>query len=512
MAGGKETPRQKMIGIMYLVLMAMLALNVSDTILNAFSTLNESLQTSTSNVSMGLQQSINAFEATKVKENPERARPILAKIKEAQKIAGDLDRMVSELKKQLEIEGGGRHPETGELYKRDDLDISPRVMVDGGKAKQLKQKINETREKLLALLDPKDRNSVNFSLEAKDPVKRTTDGTKKNWEVSNFGEGTPLTATITILSKIQADAKNAESVVVKNFLSKMDEALVTLDKFAAVAVAPTSYVIQGQPYTAEVFLTAYDSKSNPEITVNGGRLQVRDGRGTYTGATSKEGVYSWVGTVRVRQTDGQIKEYRTAEQKYQVARPSAVVSPDKMNVFYIGVPNPVSVSAPGIPKESLRVSMNGGSISGSNGKYTVNVSSAGDAKVNVSADINGKVQTIGSTNFRVKRIPDPIAKFAGKTGGNMSSVVIKSQSNLFATLENFDFDAKFNVTRFSLLIAKPRADVIGPITATGNSLNAAMKAAMANVSPGTRVIFDNIIAVGPDGTQRPLNSIALTAN
>ena len=99
MAGGKETPRQKMIGIMYLVLMAMLALNVSDTILNAFSTLNESLQTSTSNVNTGLQQSLYAFEATKMKENPDRARPILEKAKEAQKIAGELNLLVESLKK-----------------------------------------------------------------------------------------------------------------------------------------------------------------------------------------------------------------------------------------------------------------------------------------------------------------------------------------------------------------------------------------------------------------------------
>lgn len=511
MAGGKETPRQKMIGIMYLVLMAMLALNVSDTILNAFSTLNESLQTSTTNVNTGLTQSMNAFEATKMKENPERAKPILEKAKEAQKIASELNSMVESLKRELETAGGGRVPETGELKSRDDLDISPRIMIQGGKATQLKNKINETRTKLLALLDEKDRKEVTFSLEAKDPTKRTTDGTRKNWQESNFGEGTPLTATITILSKIQADTKNAESAVVKKFLSKMDEALVTLDAFAAVAVAPTSYLIQGQPYQAEVFLTAYDSKQNPDIYIGGSKLPTKEGRGIYQVNTTKEGIFNWTGTIRVQQTDGTIKTYTTPEQKYQVARPSAVVSPDKMNVFYIGVPNPVSVSAPGIPKENLKLSMTGGTISGSNGQYTVRVSSAGEAKVNVAAEIGGKVQNIGSTTFRVKRIPDPKAKFAGKTGGALSSVVIKSQSNLFAVLENFDFDAKFDITRFNIVIAKPRADVV-ILQGNGNTLSSQMKSAMASVTPGTRVIFDNIVAVGPDGTQRQLDPVALTAN
>ena len=183
-----------------------------------------------------------------------------------------------------------------------------------------------------------------------------------------------------------------------------------------------------------------------------------------------------------------------------------------MNVFYVGVPNPVSVSAPGIPKESLVVTISGGSISGSNGKYTVNVSSPGTtAKVNVAANIGGRVQNIGSSDFRVKRIPDPKAKFSGKTGGSLSSVIIKSQNSIFAILEQFDFDAKFNVTRFSLVIARPRADVV-VLQTTGNSFSAQMRAAVAAVTPGTRVIFDDIVAVGPDGTQRQLDPMVFKAN
>ena len=137
---------------------------------------------------------------------------------------------------------------------------------------------------------------------------------------------------MTILTKIQSDVKNAESDVIKKLFGKMDQAVVNLDKFAAVAVAPTSYVIQGQPYTAEVFLTAYDSRSNPSITVNGSRLSVKDGRGVYQTVAS-EGMHSWKATVTIKETDGSVKTYTTPEQKFQVARPSAVVSPTKMNVF-----------------------------------------------------------------------------------------------------------------------------------------------------------------------------------
>lgn len=510
MAGGKETTRQRMINIMYLVLLAMLALNVSDTILNAFKNINDSLELSKTNVNTGVEQLFAAFESTKLKDEPVRAKPVYEKAKEAQKIAGELNDYIESIKKEFVTQGQGIDPETGDLKARDNLDIAPGIMVNQKQGEKLKSRINETREKLMALLEEKDRATVSLALSAEDPKQSL--GGKKTWEEVNFGEGTPLTAAMTILTKIQTDVKNAEADVVKRILGKMDQAVVNLDKFAAVAVAPTSYLIQGQPYTAEVFLTAYDSRSNPTISVGGSSLPVRDGKGVYTIATNREGMFSWTGKVRVMQTDGTVKEYTTPEQKYQVARPSAVVSPDKMNVFYIGVDNPVSVSAPGIPKENLRVTMNGGSIGGSNGKYTVKVSSPGEATVNVAAEIApGKVQTIGTTQFRVKRIPDPVARFGGKTGGTLSSVAIKAQNNVFAVLEGFDFDAKFSVTRFSVIIAKPRADAI-VLQTSGNSLSGAMKSALAGIGPGTRVIFDNIIAVGPDGSQRALNSIALTAN
>jgi gliding motility-associated protein GldM len=465
---------------------------------------------STTNVESSINSLMTSFENTKLKEQPDRAKPLYDKAKLALSIGEDLNKYIENLKQQFKVAGQGDDPETGDLVERGNQDIAPGIMINQKKGAELKAKINETDAKLRALIDPKERGGLTFSLEAKDPENRVN-GVKKSWEEVNFGEGTPLTAAMTILSKIQTDIKNAESDVIKRLLGNLDKAPVILDKFSAVAVAPTSYVIAGQPYTAEIFLTAYDSQASPQITVNGSVVSVKDGKGVYTVSTSKEGLFSYRGSIRLKQADGNYKNYDLPEQKYQVARPSAVVSPTKMNVFYIGVPNPVAISAPGIPKESLRVSMSGGSISGSNGTYTVKVSSAGMAKVVVSADINGKVQTIGTTEFRIKRIPDPIAKFAGSSGGKLSSVQIKNQDRVFAKLEGFDFDAEFRVTRFDLIILRPKSDAI-VLQATGNSFTPQMKTAIASVSPGTRVFFENVQAVGPDGSTRLINSIGLTAN
>jgi len=512
MAGGKQTPRQRMIGILYLVLLGLIALNVPDSLLDAFKNIKVSLDTSTDNVKKGIATTYTTFKATKLVDEPKRAEPILKRAQNASDIADALDKYISALREQLVAEGGGINPSINDVNARDNLDISPRIMITDKKGEELRQKINETREQLKALLTDKEKAGVNFSLNAEAPEQTAGSGPKKNWEEAYFGDGIPLGATLTTLAKIQTDNKNAENEVVKKILGEADQSRVTLDQFKAVATAPTSYVLVGQPYTAEVFLTAYDSKLSPTITVGGSPLPVDAGKGKYSGSTSTEGLHTWAAKVGFKNNDGKMEYYDTDPQTYMVARPSAVVSPDKMNVLYIGLPNPVSVSAPGIADADLRVSMSGGSISGKGEHWTATVSTIGEARISVSGELTkGKVSPLGTSVFRVKRIPDPKAQFAGKSSGNTSAANIRAQDRVFAKLENFEFDAKFNVTRFTLLIAKPRQDVI-ILSATGNELTAAMRSAMSNVSPGTTIVFKDIIAVGPDGTQRGLDSIVLGAN
>ncbi|MCJ8210394.1 gliding motility protein GldM [Mucilaginibacter sp. RS28] len=510
MAGGKETPRQRMIGILYLVLLGLVALNVPDSLLNAFKNISDSLTASKNNVQTGINNTFDAFEKTKLKEQPERAKPLYDKAKQAATATDELNAYVEELKKQLIDAAGGFDENINDYKGRDNLDISADLMINKKKGEELRKKIDETREKLLSLLDEKDRATTKLALEAVAPEAKKGNA-KLNWEEAYFGDGIPMGAAMTSLNKVEADAKNSESEVIKKILGKVDQAVVNLDKFNAVAVAPSSYVIAGQPYTAQVYLTAYDSRSNPNITVNGSTIPVKEGIGTYTTNTSREGVYTWVGNITVKQNDGATKTY-SVRQTYQVAKPSAVVSPDKMNVLYIGVENPVSVSAPGIPMEKLKVNISSGSLSGSNGHYTAKVSSIGTAKVTVSGEVApGKTQVLGTTEFRVKRIPDPKAQFAGKSSGAVGTANLKAQDRVFARLENFDFDAKFNVTRFTLWVAKPRQDPI-QLVASGPDLTSAMRSAMATITPGTRVYFTNIVAVGPDGTQRGLDDIVLLAN
>ena len=501
-----------MINIMYLVLLAMLALNVSDTILNAFKNINDSLDSSRTNVNTSIDQLFTAFQNTKLKEEPARAQPIWEKANQAKKYSDELNAYVQQLKQQFNTAGGGISAETGDLVERGNLDIAQGIMINQKEGEKLKAKINETREKLIALLSEDDRKSVSFLLEAKDGEKAGTSG-KKSWEDINFGEGTPLTAANTVLTKIQADTKNAEAEVVKKLFGNMDKSLVNLDQFAAVAVAPTSYVIQGQPYSAQVFLTASDSKSSPEITVGGGKLATKDGKGTYTGSTGSVGIFKWFGVIRVKQTDGQVKEYKTPEQSYQVAKPSATVSPDKMNVIYAGIPNPFSVSAAGFPLESVKASISGGSISGSNGKFMVNVGADQIGKVlniTVSANNAGKSVNMGSQQFRVKALPTPKAFVKGKSGGNVDLEWLARANSIDTELDDFVFDIKYKVIRFSTTFINPRSDAV-TIPNSGGSFAGQVKGALNSIKPGATVIFKDIVVEGPDGRQKSLDGITFIA-
>jgi len=518
MAGGKQTPRQRMINILYLVLLGLIALNIPESLLDAFKKIGDSLSVSTKNVQNGINTSYTSFQKH-LADEPEKAKPIYAKAQQATALASKLYDDVEKLKSQLVTQSGGISDQTGDYAGRDNMEESERIMIKDGKGEILRKEIIDTREQLIALLDPKDRASVNLSLDASDPIPGKGSPEKKSWEEAFFGANIPVAAVMTTFIKIQSDAKNDEAAITKKLLSKFDQAVVNLDQFNAVAVAPSSYVLVGQPYTAQVFLTASDSHSKPDISVGGSSLPIENGQGKYVGSTSSEGVKTWTGTIRVKQTDGTVKTYTTPVQSYQVAKPSAVVSPDKMNVLYIGVDNPLSVSAPGIPLEDLHVSISGsgGALTGSKGHYEARVATIGDAKVSISAEMTqpgGKGKSnvnLSSQVFRVKRIPDPVAQFAGKSSGTTSAVNIRAQDRIFAFLANFEFEAKFSITRFTLYIRKPRQDYIIK-KGTGNELNADMKTAMATVSPGTEVIFDDIIAVGPDGSQRGLLPIRLIAN
>jgi beta-lactamase regulating signal transducer with metallopeptidase domain len=180
------------------------------------------------------------------------------------------------------------------------------------------------------------------------------------------------------------------------------------------------------------------------------------------------------------------------------------VSLDRMNVFYLGVDNPVTVAASDISSKNVTVSIDNGKISGSNGSYIVQPSKVGKAIINV---YDGTKQ-IGSWAFRVKFLPDPVVKVDGKKSGTISVSKLLTIEEVVADLENFDFDARFEVIEFSVY-AKINGFFRDEVSKSAK-ITDAQRALMGQLKPGDKVTFTDIKAKAPDGSIRQLNAIMLT--
>jgi gliding motility-associated protein GldM len=538
MAGGKLTPRQKMINMMYLVLTALLALNVSQEVLNAFHLVNEGLQTS--NGSLGEKnQGIYKMFDKQMDTDKNKAQQYYDKAQKARKIGTELNNLLETYKKDIIKGAGGIDPETDDILERDNIDVATRMFVEEGagvkRGRELQQKILDSRKQLLDLVDEKDRAAVKISLDAANFKKKGEEGAK--WEYLTFSH-VPATAAVTILSKFQNDVVSSEGAVIEYLIKKIGETDFKFDALAAKIIAPSSYIMQGQSYKADVFLAAFNSTQQPEVFLGSIGGFKRNPDGTYDKVDSPNelpagysagsmlkaeggmakleqgggavGEKKYTGIIRVKNPVGGYTFY-PFEGSYQVAAKAVVVSPMKMNVLYIGVENPMKISVPGVGQGDVTASLAGaGNLTkNSDGTYTATVTGVGKCQINVSAKIEGKVQAMGSEEFRIKRIPDPVPMTSGKLrGGNVQSGTMKAQSGILALLENFDFDARFNVVSFQMVFSSKGE--IFKAESPGPGFTPQMRGFMDRAKPKDIIFIDEIKVVGPDKQPRKLGQIAFT--
>ena len=533
--------RQQMINMMYIILTAMLALNVSAELLNAFSLINKSLLKSSATIDERTKNIYNSFAAKQEKEpgNQDLIK-YYNKAKDVKSITEGVTGYIETITAELIEEGGGASAElNGDMEKRDDVDLSSRFMVEGtergnvkgGKGYELQAKIEDALTRFYAMIEPADRERVTDNW----PFNVALDGdkihllanqapTKQNernpiadpandWVRESFLQ-IPAIASQTMLTKYLTDMKNVGQEMATYMFQKVGSATdlevdeIVFDKFQAKIVAPSSYVMLGETFEAEIFLAAFNSKTtNVSMSVNGGGLPVNsDGVGVYKRAATSVGEFPVSGSINVKNDrTNEVKSYKLPDFKYTVAAPFATISPTKMNVFYIGVDNPVEVSAAGVRGQDLQVSMSSGNITGSGGKYNVRVTTAGTTKVNVS----GKGKQLASAEFRVKMIPDPVAKVGGKDGGRIKTAEMKVQNGLSAILDNFDFDAKFEVVSYQVTFVPKRQDPVSAVC-TGPYFNSQVKGFQSEMKPGDTIYFEEVRVKGPDGTTRRIPGIVFT--
>lgn len=525
-----KQPRQLMINIMYLVLTALLALNVSAEIFNAFKVVDNGLK----NANKGLDEQ-NAIlpdiineRAKKTKElekYAERTRPARQYSRELTEYINEIiDYMVDQTGDQdgVAYSEGDYHEYKGVKFLKGqkNKDITTRYLVDEGKGDSLKAILQLYHDKFLTLIDSADRADfeANMPLEIDDETwQNAIDKSKKSWSAYNFMQ-MPLGATLPIFRKFINDTKSTEAAVLNYLMGKVGGEEIVLDKYQVVSSPKKTYVINGETFETDVFLSAAASQeTNAEISirVNGQPLSVNeDGEAKYTQVARGVGVKTYKADIDVYNPVTDSTQHFSKTFEFEVGERSVSVSATKMNVFYMGVDNPVEVSAAGVPSGQVQVSMSGaggGTITrNSDGTYTVRVEGPPTgpnqfATVNVAAPgLNAK------KDFRVKRIPDPVARLSTKSSGAMSNGEFKSQLGVGAYLDNFDFDARCQIDGFRLVRVPQRQD---PEFATngGGRYTAEAQALVNKARPGDRYFFENVKARCPgDKAGREINSMVFT--
>ncbi|MBL7884796.1 MAG: gliding motility protein GldM [Bacteroidia bacterium] len=527
MAGGKETPRQKMIGMMYLVLTALLALNVSKEILNAFVIIEDSLNITNENFDAKNELLYQKF-AKAVTENPDRAKPWQDKALSVQKQSKELCLFIDDIKSQLYQKIQKLPKEQADtlhlmyLESKDENNIPTELLIGAGAdaenatglSKDLKEKIETFKKNITNLVPEKDRSALKIGLSTED-MYSIGDERMVKWE-SNLFAHQPAAAVLSILAKLKNDVKNAESDVVSTLLRNVDESTIKFDKVMAKVVAPSNYIISGEEYKADIFIAAYNSSSNPEIllgnvdtatgTIKGTSTKLEtfeNGLGKYSVKTGSEGQQEFGGVINVKSQDGSVKSYPFTS-SYMVARPSMAVSPTKMNVFYIGVDNPVAISVAGAAPTDVVASLTGATgsiVSQGQGNYIVKVSAGTKCDINVSVKTKTGTKSMGKMEFRVKKVPSPLASFAGVTGDGVASKgELTAAGGVIPKLEDFVFDLKFPVV--SWVMSMNINGVFVDQAASGPGKTGAMSEMISKAKPGTKILIEQVKVQAPDGVRK----------
>jgi len=489
-------PRQKMINIMYLVLTAILALNVSAEVIEAFKTVDKSLQSSSTNIKASNEVLYKSL-ADKLTDDKSKLQAAVwqPKAEQAKEYATAMDAYINELKQELKKGAGLRMKEKNgvqvEDFKEDNLDASTRLFETNKKGDELKAKLEEFKKKMLDI-DPK----IRAQFENNFPV--STDGVEGKEGKKDFTTGyfhmTPTVAALTILSKFQNNIKTVENQVVTYCHNQIGAVEVHMDQVGVLVGQSSNYLMPGQELIVTAGVGAYSSTVKSNISVNGSPINLVNGQGEYKiPNVSGAGKHTIQISGSFTGEDGKpVPISKTIE--YVVGVPGgAAVMLDKMNVFYIGVDNPVTISS-GTGWDKTTVSMSGGTISGTGSNRTVRVTAVGPASINVTAD--GKSSKF---DFRVKRIPDPVFK-VGDGKIRMTSAAFKGQDFCRAELENFDFDTKYSVISATVYFSGANFSNVQTAAINSNNL-ASIKALMARCGPGSVISFDNVKVTGPDGAR-----------
>jgi hypothetical protein len=520
----------------------MLALNVSAEIINAFFMLDHGIERNNHIVEHGIHTVITGMEETA--NTKIQYKPLVTAANEATKITESFLEYIDDLRDQMVEESGGPyskedaestgHPELeGKPLGKKDKDTPQRIFVSGeyNNTKKpekfdvpagpvLEKKILELKQQYIDFVGSLwDNGGIPGTIFAKDTLKEaklkeleeeltltSSENYKKehhddkSWAAYTFGH-MPVAAIYPMLRKFQNDASTSEAAVVNFLAEQMGKLELNYDKFAVFSQSPKPYILQGEQFETEIALGAFSSQADFKVYVGGRELKIEEGKAKYTTRPSGIGEKKYVARIEVVNplTGDVMKMEETFH--YEVGAASVNVSADKMNVFYIGVPNPVTVAAAGIPTSAQKVSISGSGgslkrVPGENSKFVVTAKKQGKTTITVTDTKKNKNY---SQEFRVKRIPDPVVYLAGQTDGLIKNGTFRAQLGLIPKLKNFDFDARCNIQSYTMYYTPKRQDPV-PIAGKGNRFTGKILKSIRAAKPGAQYSFSEVKAKCPGDT------------
>ncbi len=493
MAGGKLTPRQKMINLMYLVFIAMLALNMSKEVLSAFGILNNKIVESNGIADIRNQTSFEQL-AQKATDQPLQYGAKKEKVEKIRAICKDLtsyiENMKTEFTKELVKDADGNLP----YEAMDKGDMVDEKWFAGDKPSPKGQEFLTKIANFSAQLKTIGGSSIAASEMTKiekrfstSPVVSKNAGTTLPWLEYNY-KGFPLIATVTKLSQLQADVKTTESDVINGMFQSDLVAAASLTAYQPIVVPEKTAFFQGEAVKGKIILGKFDPNLVAKsVIVNGTSVKATAGQAEFSFGAGAVGEHEINGSFNFDE-NGKVVSLPIKGNYVVVPKPnSATISADKMNVVYRGVVNPMTISFAGISADKVSASAPGLSSAGKPGAYKMNPGSGTEAVINVTGTLPDNSKVSDKKIFRIKSIPAPTGCIGGEYGVVKGAKSRLEVSQITAKMLDFDFEVKLRVTAFSLKVTGQATVIV-----SGDRVNAQCKAALAKAGRGDQVTISDI--------------------
>jgi gliding motility-associated protein GldM len=519
MANTVLTPRQRMINMMYIVLTAMLALNVSSEILKAFHLVEVGLGRSAESIENRNVAVVSAIDKyCKEFENDVNAKAIRDRAHKVRTIAGGTVQYLETIKQQVVNGADGRKEDSNgdgktddeEVVQADNIEHHANLFLNEKKGEEVRKKIEETREGLLSVLDTNGQKRVATDLYTHD---FTINGETQPWETVMF-EQSPAAAVVTMLTEIQNDVRNTEAQVLDILKEGIAGTDFIVDQLEPKVIANSNYVTLGSEYSAEIFVAASSSKQDASITVNGNTIPVDKGIGKYKINPNKEGEYEYSGTITTRKPNGETVTY-PFKQKYMAVRPMAVISATELNVVYVGLDNPISVSVPGYAASEIKVSSSAGKLEkgATAGQYLVKVDPSAGREITITASVRderGGTKEMGKQTYRVRNVPKPLPSLGAiDASGSVSAGQLGATQYVLTPLKDFIYqNIKYTPTEYTIIYL-PKNGPGRPYKGYGTAITPEIRNAFRAARSGDRVILAQVRADGPSGNVTLPTSLTL---